>query len=110
MRPAVKADGSKYYEYVLCYVDDILMASMNPQQIMKSIERNFPLKPGSVKDPDIYLGADVQKWYIEGSEEPGKGDVVHELHQESDLRGREGTEGSGLEAPNKSDDAAIYWL
>jgi len=68
----VKADGSKYYEYMLCYVDDILMASMNPQAIMKSIETVFPLKPGSVKEPDLYLGADLKKWYIDGPEEPGK--------------------------------------
>jgi hypothetical protein len=27
MRPAIKADGSKYYEYVLCYIDDILVVS-----------------------------------------------------------------------------------
>jgi hypothetical protein len=30
MRPAVKADGSKYYEYVLCYVDDILVVLERP--------------------------------------------------------------------------------
>jgi len=72
MRPAVKADGSKYYEYILCYVYDILMASMNPQAVMKSIETVFPLKPGSVKEPDLCLGADIKKWYIDGSEEPGK--------------------------------------
>jgi hypothetical protein len=72
MRPAVKADGSKYYEYVLCYIDDILMALMNPQATMKSIEKVFPLKAGSVKQPELYLGADIKKWYIDGSEEPGK--------------------------------------
>jgi hypothetical protein len=24
MKPASKADGFKYYEYILCYVDDVL--------------------------------------------------------------------------------------
>ena len=32
----------------------------------------FTLKDGSVKEPDMYLGADVKKWYIAESEEPGE--------------------------------------
>ena len=72
MRPAVKQDGSKYYEYVLCYVDDILVASTNPKDVMNNIEKMYTLKAGSVKEPDLYLGADIRKWYIEGLEEPGK--------------------------------------
>jgi hypothetical protein len=38
MRPAVKEDGSKYYEYVLCYVDDILVVSEQPKRIMEGLE------------------------------------------------------------------------
>ena len=33
-RPAVKSDGEAYYEYVLCYVDDILVISHDPWKIM----------------------------------------------------------------------------
>jgi hypothetical protein len=32
MRPTVKADGSKYYEYVLCYVDDLLVCLRASQE------------------------------------------------------------------------------
>ena len=32
----------------------------------------FTLKDGSVREPDMYLGADVKKWYIAESEEPGE--------------------------------------
>lgn len=72
MRPAVKADGSKYYEYVLAYVDDLLVMSSNPKVVMDAIARTYTLKAGSVKEPDLYLGANIKKWYIEGSEDPGK--------------------------------------
>jgi hypothetical protein len=76
MRPAVKADSSKFYEYVLCYVDDILVASSNPQAVMDAIARTYTLKAGCVKEPELYLGAEVKKWYIEGSENPGKAPQV----------------------------------
>ena len=72
MRASVKPDGTKYYEYVLCYVDDVLASSMNPKHIMETLSDTFVLKAGTVKEPDLDLGADVKKWYIEGSEEPGK--------------------------------------
>jgi hypothetical protein len=72
MRASVKPDGTKYYEYVLCYVDDVLASSMNPGHIMDTLSDTFVLKAGTVKEPDLYLGADVKKWYIEGSDEPGK--------------------------------------
>ena len=31
MRAQVKPDGFKYWEYVLCYVDDLLCISHNPK-------------------------------------------------------------------------------
>jgi hypothetical protein len=41
MRPAVKDNGFKYWEYVLCYVDDLLAISHNPSCTMKSIKAKF---------------------------------------------------------------------
>ena len=37
---------------------------------MKGLEVTYTLKPGSVKEPDLYLGAQIQKFYIDGSDEP----------------------------------------
>jgi hypothetical protein len=34
LRPAVKSDGTKYYEYVFIYTDDILAISQKPQEIL----------------------------------------------------------------------------
>ena len=61
IRPAVKADGTKYYEYVLCYVDDILCCSEHPQKFMDYLSTVYTLKQGSVQEPTLYLGADVKK-------------------------------------------------
>ena len=36
-RPAPKTTGFKYYEYILAYVDDILLLSEKPDIIMKSL-------------------------------------------------------------------------
>ena len=32
LQPAVKLDGSEYYEYIICYVNDVLCISHNPQK------------------------------------------------------------------------------
>jgi hypothetical protein len=39
---------------------------------MDGLSKVFTLKEGTVKEPDLYLGADVTKWYLEGSDDPGK--------------------------------------
>ena len=59
MRPAIKADGFKYYEYILCYVDDVLCVSDNPMQLMGHIQKNFKLKNDAIIEPDRYLGATI---------------------------------------------------
>ncbi len=47
----------KYYAYILCYVDDILVMHHDPMTILDKINGYMPMKPSSVGDPDIYLGA-----------------------------------------------------
>ena len=62
MRPATKADGTKYYEYILVYVDDILAMSKKPEEIMQSLMNEFTFKGGSdgVIPPTDYLGAKLE--------------------------------------------------
>ena len=43
----------------MCYVDDILVFSHQPNVVMDAIAQHVTLKPGSVKPPDSYLGANV---------------------------------------------------
>ena len=70
MKPASMPDGTEYYQYVVCYVDNVAVAMENPKEFMDELGRRFTLKDGSVKEPDMCLGADVKNWYIAGSEEP----------------------------------------
>ena len=70
MRPNTKPDGFQYYEYVLMYVDDTLAVSHDPKRIMDHLASKYTLKPGSVKEPDVYLGATVEKVDVPG--EPGR--------------------------------------
>ena len=51
MRPVKKSDGSKYYEYVLLYTDDVLCISENAEYILRDIGKYFELNPGSVGPP-----------------------------------------------------------
>ena len=40
-RPAVKPDGFEYYEYILCYVDDLLAISHDEEKVLKSVQDTF---------------------------------------------------------------------
>ena len=68
MRKSTKPDGTKYWEYVLCYVDDVLAISHDPQAIMDYLNQAYTLKPDSVKEPDGYLGATIKKYQLDGDQ------------------------------------------
>jgi hypothetical protein len=70
MCPAVKSNGHKYYEYIFVYVDDLLVLSEQPQQIMKGISQVYRMKDGSVIKPNIYLGAQIKEHRL--PDNPGK--------------------------------------
>ena len=62
LTPATRPDdGFKYYEYVLLYVDDCLAISHNAMSVLKRLDNFFQMKPGSIGDPDIYLGAKLRE-------------------------------------------------
>ena len=61
LRPFAKPDGYKYYEYILVYVDDVLIVSHAPDEHLKVMQANYELNPASVGPPNRYLGADVEK-------------------------------------------------
>ena len=60
-KPQVKPDGTKYYEYLLVYVDDILCISHDTKAILDEMAALYCLKEGSVGPPERYLGADTKK-------------------------------------------------
>jgi hypothetical protein len=62
-RAAVKEDGFQYYEYVLVYVDDLLVFTHQGEKTMKALEEFYHLKDG-FDTPTRYLGAEVKQWFF----------------------------------------------
>ena len=60
IKPAVKPDGSEYYEIVLCYVDNILAISDDPMKTIDGIKSVFKFKGGMVEIPNMYIGATIK--------------------------------------------------
>ena len=60
-RANAKEDGFKYYEYILVYVDDVLIVSHSPKQHLERIQATYELNPNSIGPPTRYLGADVER-------------------------------------------------
>ena len=63
MRPAIKFDDTKHWEYVLLYVDDVLCISENGISVIKNeINRYFKVKNSeSISAPKLYLVNKVSK-------------------------------------------------
>jgi hypothetical protein len=64
-----KPSGFHYYEYILVYVDDVLVLSHDGTAIMKHLEKYYRLKDGFAQ-PKQCLGAAVKQWTF--SNDPGK--------------------------------------
>jgi hypothetical protein len=58
-------DNFWYYAYILCYVDDILCVHHDPMSVLNMINGYMPLKPSSVGNPAIYLGAKLKPAQLE---------------------------------------------
>ena len=66
LRPAKKADGAEYYEYVLLYTDDVLVISERGEDVLRNgIGKYFELKEESIGPPDRYLGGRLRKVMLE---------------------------------------------
>ena len=70
MRPETRPDdGLEYYSYILLYVDDALAIGHDPMKALHELDHYFMMKPGSIGDPDIYLGAKMRKVRLENGVE-----------------------------------------
>ena len=61
MRPAVKGDGFKYYEYILCYVDNALCIQHVTLKTIDGIKVVFILKKDKAETTKMYLGSVLQQ-------------------------------------------------
>ena len=60
MKPETDPDGDKYYSYILCYVDYVLVVHHDAMTTLMNIDKYFKLKSSYIGDPDIYLGAKLK--------------------------------------------------
>ena len=67
IRPAVKLDRTEYYEYIMCYVDDILSVSHDAKSILQSLQGQFKLRGDKIEPPDIYLGTQLGTMQVKGN-------------------------------------------
>ena len=44
MKPKIRPNGEKYWEYVLVYVDDILVMSHEPKEVMDYLASKYTLR------------------------------------------------------------------
>ena len=65
-QPAKKADGEEYYEYILCYVDDLLGVSEDATRVLQGIQAVFKFKDDKIVHPKVYLGAQLDTMTVDG--------------------------------------------
>ena len=54
-------ETGKMYEYICTHVDDFMICSKKPEQVMKQIESIYLVKESSKGLPGYYLGNDYKK-------------------------------------------------
>jgi len=70
-KPMVRLDDEfEYYAYLLLWVDGCLSIHHDAVAALKEIYRYFPMKKGSVGDPDIYLGSKLRQVTLSNSVHP----------------------------------------
>ena len=56
-----REDGLRYYAYILLYVEDVLCIHHDAESAIRELDNYFPMKKGSIGDPDIYLGTKLRQ-------------------------------------------------
>ena len=67
-KPGVKPNGETYYEYIVVYIDDLLVIGQNPTHITHALQAdpfNYMLK--DIEEPKTYLGVVISKYNLQGS-------------------------------------------
>ena len=75
LKKFTKPNGIRYYGYMLLYVDDAMCINHDAISELMKLDQYFKMKPGSIGDPDIYLGSKVKQVDLEGEtprDEPTK--------------------------------------
>lgn len=62
LRKASKSNGDKYYEYIVVYVDDLLIVSHTPYSLSDALSKLYKLK--DIGPPKRYLGSTIGKYTV----------------------------------------------
>ena len=62
----ISTNGAEYYEYAMCYIDDILSVSLDAISVLRSLKGQLKLKDKKIEPPDVYLGAQLGTMEVEG--------------------------------------------
>ena len=81
MKQATKPDGTKYWSYIIVYVDDVLCIDHDPKLMMNKISNIYRMKEGSVETPKVYLGANIKQWKLQ--DEKGEFNKCYALSSET---------------------------
>ena len=57
----IRSPAGTHYDMILVYVDNVLMFSKDLRTIMNQLGELYELTPESVKEPDVYLGANIER-------------------------------------------------
>ena len=66
LRAVTKLDGTRYYEMVFIYIDNVLVLLNQGKEILNVLDQHYLLKPDSIGPPKLYLGNQVETFDIEG--------------------------------------------
>ena len=66
IRPSMKPDGERYYEYMLIYVDDLLCIGHQAHEAMSELKQFMKFKKDKIEAPRMYLGATLEKKTLNG--------------------------------------------
>ena len=88
MRPSILPNGEEYYEYILVYVDDLLIISHRGIEILELLTSKYQYRLKDVGPPSRYLGAIVGRydkngrktWYMSAKDYLSKALPVVEEH------------------------------
>ena len=62
MKEATKFDGTKYWAYIIVYVD--VCIDHDAKATMNQISDIYHMKEGSIETPIVYLGANIKEWKL----------------------------------------------
>ncbi|KAI2490439.1 Reverse transcriptase (RNA-dependent DNA polymerase) [Fragilaria crotonensis] len=70
----MKSSGARFRDHLAASLRDMGYKSCkaDPDNVMDALSKVYKLKDGSVKAPDVYLGAEIKQFRIPESDEPGK--------------------------------------